>query len=34
MDTYARERFMPRYEELLRQYYRTLSEQGRKTKGD
>ena len=34
MDTYARERFMPRYEELLRQYYRTISEQGRKTKGD
>jgi hypothetical protein len=34
MDTYARERFMPRYEELLRQYYRTISEQSRKTKGD
>jgi len=34
MDAYARERFMPRYEQLLRQYYRTISEQGRKTKGD
>jgi hypothetical protein len=34
MDTYARERFMPRYEELLRQYYRTVSEHSRKTKGD
>jgi hypothetical protein len=34
MDAYARERFMPRYEELLRQYYRTLSEQTRKRKGD
>jgi hypothetical protein len=30
MDAYSRERFMPRYDELLRQYYRTLSEQSRK----
>jgi hypothetical protein len=30
MDAYSRERFMPRYDELLRQYYRTLSEQNRK----
>jgi hypothetical protein len=30
MDAYSRERFMPRYDELLRQYYRTLAEQSRK----
>jgi hypothetical protein len=34
MDAYARERFMPKYDELLRQYYRTISEQGRKKDGD
>jgi len=34
MDAYSRERFMPRYDELLRQYYRTLSEQNRKKDGD
>jgi hypothetical protein len=28
MDQYARERFMPRYSDLLREYYRTLSEKG------
>ncbi|MFO0863271.1 MAG: hypothetical protein U0744_01185 [Gemmataceae bacterium] len=30
MDAFARERLMPRYEEILRQYYRTIAEQGRK----
>jgi len=30
MDAYQRERFLQRYEDLLRQYYRTLSEQNRK----
>ena len=30
MDAYSRERFMPRYEDLLRQYYRTIAEQGRR----
>jgi len=34
MDAYSRERFMPRYDELLRQYYRTLSEQSRRKDGD
>jgi hypothetical protein len=34
MDAYSRERFMPKYDELLRQYYRTISEQGRKKDGD
>jgi hypothetical protein len=29
MDAYARERLMERYQELLRQYYRTISEQSR-----
>jgi hypothetical protein len=33
MDAFSRERFMPRYDELLRQYYRTLSE-SRKKEGD
>jgi len=30
MDAYSRERFMPRYDDILRQYYRTIAEQGRK----
>jgi len=30
MDAYSKERFMPRYEEVLRQYYRTIAEQGQK----
>jgi len=34
MDAYSRERFMPRYDELLRQYYRALSEQSRKKDGE
>jgi hypothetical protein len=33
MDAFSRERFLPRYDELLRQYYRTLSE-SRKKDGD
>jgi hypothetical protein len=34
MDVYSRERFMPRYEDLLRQYYRTIAEQGRRNEGE
>ncbi|MBM4069476.1 MAG: hypothetical protein FJ271_11080 [Planctomycetes bacterium] len=34
MDAYSRERFMPRYEELLRQYYRTIAEQTRRKEGE
>jgi hypothetical protein len=34
MEIYSRERFLPRYEELLRQYYRTIAEQGRRKTGD
>ncbi len=34
MDVYSRERFMPRYEDLLRQYYRTIAEQGKRNEGD
>jgi hypothetical protein len=30
MDAYGRERFMRRYDELLQQYYRTISEQNRR----
>jgi hypothetical protein len=30
MDAYSRERFMPRYDEMLQQYYRTVAEQGKK----
>ncbi len=30
MDAHARDRFPPRYEELLRAYYRTLAESGRR----
>jgi hypothetical protein len=29
MDAYSRERFMPRYDEMLQQYYRTVAEQGK-----
>ncbi|MCS6850007.1 MAG: hypothetical protein NZ700_02420 [Gemmataceae bacterium] len=29
MDAFAREKFMPRYQELLKQYYATLAEKGR-----
>ena len=32
LDVHARERFMPRYEDLLRQYYRTIAEQGTRRK--
>jgi hypothetical protein len=34
MDAYSRERFMAKYDELLRQYYRTIAEQGRKKDGE
>ncbi len=34
MDVYSRERFMPRYEDLLRQYYRTIAEQGKRNEGE
>ena len=34
MDQYARERFMPKYQELLRQYYRNIAEQNQKKGGD
>ena len=34
MDAYARTKFIPQYDELLKQYYRTLSEQGRRKQGD
>ncbi len=34
MDAYARERFMREYEDLLRQYYRTIAEQDRRSEGD
>jgi hypothetical protein len=30
MDAYSKERFMPRYDEVLQQYYRTIAEQGQK----
>jgi len=30
MDTYFKERFMPRYSDLLKEYYSTISEQGKK----
>jgi hypothetical protein len=30
MDAYSKERFMPRYDEILQQYYRAVAEQGRK----
>jgi len=29
MDAYSKERFMPRYDEMLQQYYRAVAEQGR-----
>ena len=34
MDAYARDRFLPKYDEILRQYYRTISEQSRHRDGD
>lgn len=34
MDAYAKERFLPKYDEILRQYYRTISEQGRRKDGE
>jgi hypothetical protein len=34
MDLYYREQFMPRYSELLRQYYASLAEQRKKGRGD
>lgn len=34
MDAYARERFLPKYDEILRQYYRTISEQSRHGGGE
>lgn len=30
MDAYSRERFMPRYEDILREYYRTIAERSRR----
>jgi hypothetical protein len=30
MDAYSKERFMPRYDEMLQQYYKTVAEQGKK----
>jgi hypothetical protein len=30
MDQYSRERFMPKYEELLKQYYATIAEKGKR----
>jgi hypothetical protein len=34
MDAYAKERFLQKYEAILRQYYRTISEQGRRNEGE
>jgi hypothetical protein len=34
LDVHARERFMPKYQELLRQYYRNIAEQNQKKGGD
>jgi hypothetical protein len=34
MDAYAKERFLKKYDEILRQYYRTISEQGRRKDSD
>jgi hypothetical protein len=34
MDAYSRERFMRRYEDILRQYYRTIAEQNRRKEGE
>ena len=31
MDAYSRERFMARYSDLLKQYYSTIAERGRRT---
>jgi hypothetical protein len=30
MDQYSHERFMPKYEELLKQYYATIAEKGKR----
>ena len=30
MDIYSKQRFLPKYEDLLRQYYRTISESDRR----
>ena len=30
MDAFSRERFVPRYEEVLRQYYRSIAENSRR----
>jgi hypothetical protein len=34
MDQYARERFMAKYSELLKQYYSTIAERGRRKPGE
>jgi hypothetical protein len=34
LNIYARERFLPRYDELLRQYYRAIAEQKRRLNGN
>jgi hypothetical protein len=34
MDAFSRERAVPRYEEVLRQYFRTIAENSRKKEGD
>lgn len=34
MDAYSRERFMARYSELLKQYYSTIAERGRRREGN
>jgi hypothetical protein len=34
MDAFSGSRFMPRYEDLLRAYYRTIAEAGSKKGGD
>jgi hypothetical protein len=34
MDAFARERFMERYQEILRAYYRNLAESNRRKDGD
>ena len=34
MDAYSKERFMPRYSDLLRQYYKTIAEQNSRKEGE
>jgi hypothetical protein len=34
LDVHSKERFMRKYEEILRQYYRTIAEQNRKKEGE